>query len=273
MANEIRLRRNNIAGTITDNPLGVGATTINSPGFVDLPTVDATNHLLLILDPLEVGGTAEIVMVTAHTAAATSVTVIRGMEGSVARSHVTGTTWFHGPVASDFALSDVTSSTRPTTPYTGELIFETDTKKLMGYTGTNWAPRDAGGQLGYAQVTADQTFTVAADATGLSVNVTVGTGRRIKITSQTLWDNENAGANMVFWRIQEGGTVIQQADVPLAANGANGELCSSASSIVISPTAGAHTYKIAMAANLFNVVLRAGATVPAFILVEDIGAV
>lgn len=134
MANEIRLRRNNIAGTITDNPLLVGSTTINSPGFVDLPVVDGTNHLLLILDPLELGGTAEIVMVTAHTVAASSVTVIRGMEGSGARQHALATTWFHGPVASDVTLSDVTSAARPTTPYRGELIFETDTNSYVGRT-------------------------------------------------------------------------------------------------------------------------------------------
>lgn len=138
MANEIRLRSNNIAGTITDNPLTAGATTINSAGFVDLPVVDATNHLILILDPLEVGGTAEIVRVTAHTAAATSATVVRGQEGSSARSHVFNTTWFHGPVASDTALSDVTSGTRPSVPYTGELIYETDTGLYKSFDGSSW---------------------------------------------------------------------------------------------------------------------------------------
>lgn len=106
MANELRLRVNNVSGSINDNPLTNVATTINSPLFADLPTVDATNHLILTLDPLEIYGAAEHVRVTAHTAAATSVTVIRGQESSAARQHPLGTVWFHGPVASDFGLTN-----------------------------------------------------------------------------------------------------------------------------------------------------------------------
>ncbi len=142
MANEIRLRNNNISGTITDNPLAIGATTINSAGFVDLPVVDATNHLILILDPLEVGGTAEIVKVTAHTAAATSVTVQRGQDGSVARSMVFNTTWFHGPVASDYNYTQRTalSTQRTAAPFIGELIYETDTNRWAAWNGSVWQP-------------------------------------------------------------------------------------------------------------------------------------
>ncbi len=137
MANEIRLRRNNMMGTITDNPLSNVATTINSAGFVDLPVVDTTNHLILILDPTEANGPAEIVRVTAHTAASSVVTVTRGAEGSAARSHILGTTWFFGPVTSDYE-EILTSSTRPIVPYTGETIFETDTARSMRYSGTAW---------------------------------------------------------------------------------------------------------------------------------------
>ena len=137
MANEIRLRRNNMAGTITDNPLAQVSTTINSAGFVDLPTIGGTNSMILILDPLEINGPAEIVLVTAHTAAASSVTVTRGVEGSAPRAHIMGTTWFHGPVTSDWE-EVLTSSTRPTIPYTGEAIYETDTLRTMRYNGTAW---------------------------------------------------------------------------------------------------------------------------------------
>ncbi len=272
MANEIRLRRNNIAGTITDNPLTIGATTINSAGFADLPVVDATNHMILVLDPLEVGGTAEIVRVTAHTAAATSVTVVRGQEGSVARSHVFGTTWFHGPVASDWVLSDVTSSTRPSVPYEGEFIYETDTNKLMGFGGTDWAPRDAGGQLGYAQVTANQVLTAAADLTGLSVTVTVGSGRRIKVTGHVIFDNEVAAANYGILRIMESGTQLNQSIVGLTNNGTIGEIHDATATTILTPSAGSHTYNLRGDGNAFNILMTAAATLPAFILVEDIGA-
>lgn len=136
MANEIRLRANNISGTITDNPLLIGATTINSPGFVDLPTVNTTNHLILILDPLELSGAAEIVQVTAHAAASSTVTVVRGAETTTPRQHGLGTTWFHGPVVSDWVES-VTSATRPTIPYRGDLIYEIDTDKFVGRAGND----------------------------------------------------------------------------------------------------------------------------------------
>lgn len=139
MANEIRLRTNNISGATNDNPLAIGATTINSPSFADLPAVGVTNHLILILDPLEVYGAAEIVMVTAHTALATSVTVVRAAEGTTARAHVLGTNWFHGPVASDWTLL-VTSGTRPAVPYEGEQIYETDTHRPVVRDNTQWLP-------------------------------------------------------------------------------------------------------------------------------------
>lgn len=170
MANEIRLRRNNISGTITDNPLAIGATTINSAGFVDLPVVDATNHVILILDPQEVGGTAEIVRVTAHTAAATSVTVVRGQEGTTARSHVFNTTWMHGPVASDTSLSDVTSGTRPSVPYTGELIYETDTNSQKVFSNAAWFEAWRR-QFAFRAISASN----QAIGSGTAANITFGT--------------------------------------------------------------------------------------------------
>ena len=137
MANEIRLRANNIAGSITDNPLTAGSTNINSPGFVDLPVVDPTNHLILILDPLEANGAAEIVRVTSHLAANSTITVVRGAENSTPRQHPLGTTWFHGPVTSDWEET-LTSGTRPAVPYTGEALYERDTLRTMRYNGTAW---------------------------------------------------------------------------------------------------------------------------------------
>lgn len=139
MANEIRLRANNISGTTTDNPLTAGATTINSPGFVDLPVVNTTNHLILILDPLETAGAAEIVQVTSHAASSPSVTVVRGFDTTTPRQHNLGTTWFHGPVVSDYNFTQRTalSTNRPAAPINGELIYETDTDR--------WVARSSGG--------------------------------------------------------------------------------------------------------------------------------
>ena len=268
MANEIRLRRNNESGTITDNPLAIGATTINSAAFATLPTVDGSNHLILILDPQEVGGSAEIVRVTAHTAAATSVTVTRGQEGSVARSHVFNTTWMHGPVTSDY-IEVLTSSTRPSVPYEGELIYETDTNKFVGFGGVDWAPRDAGGQLGYAEKTAtDQTgITALTDLTGLSVTVTVGTGRRIRVTGYLI-AQQITNTGTVELHIREGSTTLERSVDTVAA----GSFLTCRPTLITSPSAGVHTYKLSLTSSAASVGTAYTGTGPAYILVEDIGA-
>jgi len=100
-----RLRRNFASGTITDNPLTAGATTINSAGFSGLPVVAAPDIMTLVLDPLGTGGIPEVAYVTAHTAAATAVTVVRGQEstygGSGARQHAQGVPWIVADTAAN----------------------------------------------------------------------------------------------------------------------------------------------------------------------------
>lgn len=129
MANEIRSRSNFLFGAISDNPLLIGATTINSSTFTSLPVIDATNHLILVLDPNGTNGAPEIVKVTAHTVGATSVTVQRAQDGSNARQHGVNTTWYHAPVVSDYNFTDIAalSTNRPASPTVGQLIYETDT--------------------------------------------------------------------------------------------------------------------------------------------------
>lgn len=271
MANEIRLRSNNISGTTTDNPLTNIATTINSPGFVDLPTVGATNHLILILDPLEINGQAEIVQVTAHTAAATSVTVVRGFDNSVARTHILGTTWFHGPVASDVdrVIDPVLATNRPVTNLIeGRVIYETDSNKLMGYTGTDWAPRDAGGQLGYAQaVTFQAGVTVITDVTGVTTTVTVAAGRRVKVTGYCAVQ-QLGGAGLPILYIQQDGVTVQRAFITTALS----DFVSLTAGVALSPSTGSHTYKLRIEAVGNSLTTISDAVTPAYILVEDIGA-
>lgn len=76
-----------LSGTLTDNPLTAVATTVNSARFALLPVVLFPETLYIILDPLGVSGQPEIVLVTAHTAGSTSITVIRAQQGTVARAH------------------------------------------------------------------------------------------------------------------------------------------------------------------------------------------
>lgn len=125
-----RITANNVFGTTTDNPLTNVSTTMNSAGLANLPAV-SSNHAVLVLDPLRVAGAPEIVVVTAHTGAATSATVTRGAYGTSARQHASGTAWIHGATIDD-VIRILTSSTRPSDPYQGQFIYETDTDSYVG---------------------------------------------------------------------------------------------------------------------------------------------
>lgn len=270
-----RERFNNVFGTTTDNPLTSGATSFNSMGLANLGVI-ATKHATITFDPLRQFGNPEIVIVTAHTSNATIATITRGAYNTTNREHPQGTLWVHAPLDEDF-IEIVTSITRPLDPYEGQFIFETDTNKLFGYGGVDWAPRDAGGQLGYAQVAANQGgITALTDIVGLFATVTVATGRRIKITaSGHVFSSEatfNTGGGLVH--IQEGAvglTGIQMFNLNSTAG------YHFHRSIIISPAAGSHTYKLTIERNVGagTLTLQADGGVsrgPAFILVEDIGA-
>lgn len=265
-----RIRANNVFGVTTDNPLTVGSATFNSAGLANLPVVSG-NHAVVTLDPLRQYGEPEIVIITTHTAVATVATITRGAYGTTARAHPVNTVWVHAPITED-VISIVTSGTRPSNPYEGQFIFETDTNKLVGYGGVDWAPRDAGGQLGYAEKIVDQgSITVETDIVGLSVAVTVSTNRRIKITGHTNIVRTVADGICRF-RLHEDGVSVQITDgfVRAASDGFIGmDLC-----IVRTPSVGIHTYKLRMAqqSGTGTTTVSSGATFPSFILVEDIGA-
>jgi hypothetical protein len=97
-----RLRQSFQRGAITSNPLGAAGTSITSPAFASLVEVAGGDILALTLDPEGAFGAPEIVHVTAHGPASTTVTVTRGEEGTVAREHPSGTVWRHGATVADY---------------------------------------------------------------------------------------------------------------------------------------------------------------------------
>lgn len=291
-----RIRANNQFGTITNNPLAAGGGTLFSNELADFPEVTAGNHAVITLDPMKLNGDPEIVIITFHSAAATSAGITRGAYGTVARIHPQNTDWVHAPITED--VSDiVTSSTQPADPYEGQQIYETDTKFTKHYDGSDFNPisnifqqdseppavqdyiwvdtdESAGvglsSILGYAEVTADQggITNVETDLTDLSVNVTVPEGRRLRITGvinvrSTVADDE------AQLRIQEDGANVQIAIQGLPRSNGNEFITASR---VLSPSAGSHTYNLALVrgAGTGTLTMEAAATLPAYILVEDI---
>lgn len=170
-----------------------------------------------------------------------------------------------------------TSGTRPAAPVEGMTIYQTDDDKLLTYDGTVWnLPKNVvGGTLGYAEITASPaTFTTEVAVAGLSVNVTVAANRRIKITFMARVSNNTAGAG-VWAHIKEGADY--RGSGSMVPGGTNQPSILTFSRVLVAPAAGAHTYSISVqTANGGTGTLTAGTdtafTIPAFILVEDIGA-
>lgn len=127
------------------------------------------------------------------------------------------------------------------------------------------------GVLGRTQVTANQGSIVAeVDLTSLSVTVTVPyAGHCIKITGHADFLNDTINGAASFF-LQQDGTQIQRfftTPSPVVNQPMGAHLVA-----VVTPTAASHTYKLRAArSNTGTVTMEAGATFPAFILVEDLG--
>lgn len=114
MANELRHRQGFLAGTILNNPLAAGDTTLNSAELASLAVIDTTKHAAIVLDPDATAGPPEIVYVTAHTASATSATILRGQEGTTARQHAQGVAWEHALTLRDISAGRIAFATTST---------------------------------------------------------------------------------------------------------------------------------------------------------------
>jgi hypothetical protein len=148
------------------------------------------------------------------------------------------------------------------------VIVAVDNAEVARFTGDGISTA-ARGQLDHAQVTANQNgISTATDLTGLSVTVTVGSGRRVKITGHgVLTQRTGAGLAVLIVREVSGATLGQLGSHTLQTN--ENHLVDG--SVVITPSAGAHTYNLSLSTSANTVDWGASSTAPAFILVEDIG--
>src|SRR5581483_9589542 len=155
-------------------------------------------------------------------------------------------------------------------PGNGTVIYETDTGNLLVWDGTAWHPPWGlpWGQLANAKITATQGgITGETNIAGLTATVTVPANRRLKVTAH-VGNYSGGGADIYDWKILEGATVL--ADSAISSPG-SGE--ASTVTALLTPAAGAHTYKVTSnhVTGATAGQVNASATQPAFLLVEDIG--
>lgn len=125
-----------------------------------------------------------------------------------------------------------------------------------------------GGCIGYASVTTAQAGIGAAmtDLTSLSVAVTVNTSRLIRIQAFGIFQQQTSSGNQSV-AIREGSTGLAQANGTVGA----GAYFSPHVMAILSPTGGAHTYKVSASTDTATLNTIAGATFPLFIAVFDDG--
>ncbi len=143
---------------------------------------------------------------------------------------------------------------------------------------TVWTEADVdslpGGWIGYVEVTSSQTgITSITDLSGLSVAVTVNASRRIRVTGHgTVQKNTNNG--LVKLLIRESSTTLGLIIDNIMGNTSDvNSRMTGEGSVVLTPSAGTHTYKLSLSSATADADLSAasGDPGPAWLLVEDIG--
>lgn len=117
-----------------------------------------------------------------------------------------------------------TSTTRPTNPYEGFMIYETDTDLVYLWSGSAWvetvsaltkAPR---GIMGYAISTANKSVTsTISDVTGMTVTFTAVANRLYKATFSCFYQQSDA-VQRTFFTLADGSNVAQNNTIQTNSN-------------------------------------------------------
>ena len=130
-------------------------------------------------------------------------------------------------------------------------------------------PNHTATMLGYAERETDEIFDAEEDISGLAVTVTtpVLLDKRIKISFGINFQNNDSATSNALVKIKEGSTTLRATKTPIVKTGT---AYSFDASVLITPTAGSHTYKISCARNggANTLYIRANSEQPAHILVE-----
>ena len=267
-------RSNFQSGRISDNPLLIGATLVNSAQFASLPLMGNTDVLKLTIDPNAVVGAPEICYVTIHGAGSTTVTVTRAQEATVARAHNLNEQWVVAPTAADWAgVPQLNAAAgRTTALVAGATNYDTDTFSLVQWTTitTGWQKpwNMPWGYVGKATITANQTgITTQVDLTGLTVTITVVANRRYRVTSVANCGQGISSGAAVLYLIVAG----TQAAYAIVNQVANNNLQLVIGSEIEGLSAGATVFKLQASTNAGTLSVNASPGAPVTLLVEDIG--
>jgi hypothetical protein len=138
----------------------ISDTTLNSANFASLVggLLSTTRYVPMVLHDPTIPA-YEVVWITAHTAAATSVTVVRGKEGTAARAWPSQTQWLIAPTIRDALAAVANAAALPSEPHTGMRALQLDTGAVVERTrNQGWAsppisnPADVFGPHGGAAV-------------------------------------------------------------------------------------------------------------------------
>jgi hypothetical protein len=107
-----------------------------------------------------------------------------------------------------------TSTTRPTVPYEGQLIYETDTDRVASYNGSAWVYTAAGAVVQVQSTTKTDTFTASVaqgaktSITGLSVSITpTSANNKILVVAQITGGQTGDGVGS-YYQLMRGATAI-----------------------------------------------------------------
>ena len=191
-----RLPGDYLVGTLT-NAAAIGDTSLVSANFATLAVTGfySTTAILPITLHNPATGAHEEVWVTGHTTSSTSVTVIRGKEGTSAQAWPAGTQWVCAPTASRDGLGAFTSAqvSAMTDQHVGQHVIEIDTGRLKVNTyGSGWGP-----MVGVATPTdmnpnragSSISATSALTLRGGYVNATPAAGGLVTVTFTTPFTN------------------------------------------------------------------------------------
>jgi hypothetical protein len=189
---------------------GVGTfdTTLTSAKFANLPSDLSTTKYMPITLTDTAAGLYEVVWVTAHTAASTSVTVVRGREGTSAQAWAASAPWTCAQTARD-ALPITTRAGLPTDANIGQRVYVSDETLVAEKASGGWAfGAEVGGRWMRSAPGGDQSIPNITDTVILFANQFLSTPLLTASASGTgtKWTVNRAGLWVIVAQVRYNGS-------------------------------------------------------------------